>query len=198
KMNNMSRTWWKTIAAACSLAACGALAQQLPAPLRGGPPSDVPVAVQVLRWHMLDTEVSALTFRSMDQLFTTRTVPRSGAVWQLPRADREPGFTYQWQGQAFQAAQFPERTHTNALLIIRDGRIISEIYRNNSSEHTRFIGWSMTKSITSVLIGCALADGHIESLDTPIVRYLPELTGGGYEGASIRDVMEMRSGVEYE
>ena len=56
----------------------------------------------------------------------------------------------------------------------------------------------MTKSITSVLIGCALAEGRIDSLDTPITRYLPELSHGGYDGASIRDVMEMRSGVDYE
>src|SRR5690606_37982450 len=73
-----------------------------------------------------------------------------------------------------------------------------EIYRNNTDERTRFIGWSMTKSITSVLIGCALAEGRIDSLDTPITHYLPELSGGGYDGASIRNVMEMRSGVDYE
>jgi CubicO group peptidase (beta-lactamase class C family) len=42
---------------------------------------------------------------------------------------------------------------------MKDGKIVSEIYRNNSNERNRFIGWSMTKSITSVLVGCALADG---------------------------------------
>jgi hypothetical protein len=52
--------------------------------------------------------------------------------------------------------------------------------------------------VTSVLIGCALAEGRIDSLDTPISRYLPELKGGGYEGVSIRHVMQMRSGVDYE
>lgn len=195
----MSSICRSVLVASALLASCGVLAQQeLPPPLRSGPPSEVPVAVQVLRWHMLDSEVSALTFRSMDTLFTTRTVARSGPVWSLPRNDQPLAFTYQWQGQALQAGQFLERTHTNALLVIKDGRIVSEIYRNNSTASTRFIGWSMTKSITSILIGCALADGHIDSLDTPVTRFLPELAGGGYEGASIRDVMEMRSGVEYE
>jgi hypothetical protein len=55
----------------------------------------------------------------------------------------------------------------------------------------------MTKSITSVLVGCALAEGYIDSLDTPISDYLPELEGGGYDGVSIRHVMQMRSGVDY-
>ncbi len=172
--------------------------QVLPPPLVGGPPSQVPVAVQILRWHMLDNDVSALAFRSMDSLFTTRTVARSGPVWALPHSDHPLDFTYSWQGAALTAEQFLERTYTNALLVLKDGHIVSEIYRNNSNERSRFIGWSMTKSVTSVLIGCALAEGRIDSLDTPIAYYLPELKGGGYDGVSIRQVMQMRSGVDYE
>ncbi|WP_243450882.1 serine hydrolase [Sphingosinicella sp. CPCC 101087] len=172
--------------------------QTLPAPLAQGPGSSVPVAIQTLRWHMLDGDVNALTFRSMDTLFTTRSVPRSGPVWQLLRADRPLNFTYRHNGNEHSAEDFLERTYTNALIVMKNGRIVTEIYRNNSDARTRFIGWSMTKSITSVLVGCALAEGRIRSLDDPITDYLPELRGGGYEGASIRDVLEMRSGVDYE
>ena len=171
--------------------------QELPSPLNIDPPSDVPVAVQILRWEMLESRVNSLMFRSMDELFTTRTVARSGPVWELPRADQALDFSYRWQGETRPAEEVLERTFTNALLIMKEGRIVSEIYRNNSHEDSRFIGWSMTKSITSVLVGCALADGYIDSLDTPISDYLPELTGGGYDGVSIRHVMQMRSGVDY-
>jgi CubicO group peptidase (beta-lactamase class C family) len=170
----------------------------LPPPIAQGPPSDVPAAIQILRWSMLDPNVNALTFRSMDTLFTTRTVPRAGPVWQLPRADHALDFTYSYKGATYTPAQFLDRTYTNALLVIKDGRIVAEIYRNNSNERTRFIGWSMTKSITSVLIGCALAEGRFKSLDDRIETYLPELKGGGYEGVTIRQIMQMRSGVDYE
>jgi CubicO group peptidase (beta-lactamase class C family) len=119
-------------------------------------------------------------------------------VWTLPHGDHPLNFAYEWQGATLPAEQILERTYTNALLVMKDGRIVSEIYRNNSDERSRFIGWSMTKSVTSVLIGCALAEGRIDSLDTPITRYLPELKGGGYDGVSIRHVMQMRSGVDYE
>jgi hypothetical protein len=181
------------------LGATQATAQQvLPPPLQGGPPSEVPVAVQILRWHMNDGDLNALSFQGMDQLFTTRTVARSGAVWPLPRADHALDFTYAWQGSTRAAQDVLDRTYTNALLVIKDGRIVTELYRNGSDERSRFIGWSMTKSITSVLVGCALAEGRIASLDTPISDYLPELKGGGYEGVSIRHVMQMRSGVDYE
>lgn len=171
--------------------------QTLPPPI-AGQPSDVPVAVQILRWHMLDNNVSALVFREMDQLFTIRTVARSGPVWTIPRTDHDLDFSYTWEGNTYEAHEFLERTYTNALLVMKDGKIVSEIYRNNATPDSRFIAWSMTKSITSILVGCALEGGLIGSLDTPISDYLPELIGGGYEGVSIRHVMQMRSGVDYE
>jgi CubicO group peptidase (beta-lactamase class C family) len=188
-------------AAALALAAVpGMLGAQtaLPPQLSGGPPSDVPVAIQLLRWSMLDPGVNTLAFRSMDTLFTTRTVPHAGTPWALPRADHALDFTYAYQGQSYTPDQFLDRTYTNALLVMKDGKIVSEIYRNNSNERTRFMGWSMTKSITSVLIGCALAEGRIKSLDDQITAYLPELKGGGYDGVTIRQIMQMRSGVDYE
>jgi CubicO group peptidase (beta-lactamase class C family) len=193
------RLRWVVVLLVSSLYPVRGPAQQvLPGPLAGGPSSEVPVAVQILRWHMLDNDVSSLMFRSMDTLFTTRTVARGGPVWQLPRDDHDLKVDYQWQGQHYTTQQFLERTYTNALLVMKDGRIVSEIYRNASSERSHFMGWSMTKSVTSILVGCALAQGRIESLDTPISRYLPELKGGGYDGVSIRQVMQMRSGVDYE
>ena len=184
--------------AALMLGSSALAQQQLPEPLRIDPPSEVPVAVQILRWQMLDNSVSALMFRSMDELFTTRIVARSGAVWHLPRSDQSLDFSYEWNGTEYAADDFLERSYTNALLVMKDGRIVSETYRNNSDAGSRFIGWSMTKSLTSVLIGCALEDGLIESLDEPISSYLPELNGGAYEGVTIRQVMQMRSGVDYE
>lgn len=60
------------------------------------PASTVPPAVQQLRRDMLDPGINVLTFRSMDRIFTTRTVARSGPVWELPRADHELNLTYQY------------------------------------------------------------------------------------------------------
>lgn len=172
--------------------------QILPSALTEGPPSTVPIAVQIARWHMLDGDINMLTFRSMDRLFTTRTVAHAGTPWRLPRADAPLAFTYSFGGKSYSPEDFLDRTYTNALLVMKDGKIVSEIYRNNSDENSRFIGWSMTKSITSLLVGCALSDGRIASLDDDIIAYLPELKGGGYDGVTIRQVLEMRSGVDYE
>ena len=81
---------------------------------------------------------------------------------------------------------------------MKDGRIVAEIYRNNTGPATRFMAFSMTKSITSVLIGCALEEKRIKSIDDAITVYLPELKSGAYNGVTIRQIMQMRSGVDYE
>lgn len=162
------------------------------------PPSPIEPAVQQMRRAMLDPDLNSLTFHNMDQLFTTRVVGRSGPVWHLPHTDHALDFTYSFEGKTYTPEQFIERTYTNAMLIMKDGRVIYETYRNNTSETTRFIAFSMTKSIISVLIGVALEEKRIKSLDDPIDRYLPELSSGGYHGVTIRQILQMRSGVDYE
>jgi CubicO group peptidase (beta-lactamase class C family) len=160
--------------------------------------SQVPVAIQELRRHMLDSDVSTLTFHNMDEIFTTRKVGHSGAVWQLPVHTAPLTVSYSWAGQSYTSDQFLERTYTNALLVIKNGQVVSETYRNNTNAQTHFMSWSMAKSITSILVGKALEEGRIKSLDDKITTYLPELKDGGYKDATIRQVLEMRSGVDYE
>lgn len=193
----------KTILSCVGLAAASlsSVAQSEPvlAPqLQGGEPSSVPVTVQNLRWAMLNPDVNSLTFRSMDQLFTTRTVAHAGPASPLPRADAPLNFTYSFSGQSYSAEQGIERTHTNAILVMKDGRIVYEAYRNNSNSSSRFMGWSTTKSLVSLMVGIALDQGLIKSIDDPVDRYLPELAEGGYKGVTIRQILQMRSGVDYE
>jgi CubicO group peptidase (beta-lactamase class C family) len=160
--------------------------------------SQVPAAVQEVRRQVLKAPVNSFYFQQMDALFETRQVPRSGPVWYLPRSDCKLEFSYSWAGETFGAEEFLDRTFTNALVVLKDGRIVSEIYRNRSGPATRFMSWSAAKSFTSTLVGLALAEGKIKSLDDPVTQYLPELRRGGYNGVTIRQVLQMRSGVAYE
>jgi hypothetical protein len=160
--------------------------------------SDVPAAIQELRRRMLDADVNTLTFHNMNEIFWTRTVSRAGPVWELPVHTTSLDFTYEFDGATRRAEDVLERTSTNALLVMRDGVVLAEIYRNNTGPETRFISFSMAKSITSMLIGLALADGYIASLDDPIETYIPELAESAYAGVTIRQILQMRSGVNYE
>ncbi|MEJ2045556.1 MAG: serine hydrolase [Reinekea sp.] len=184
----------------CSLLAFQSKAENIIDPLVAnvGPESEVPVAVQNLRWNMLDRHVNSLTFRSMDTLFTTRQVPRSGEIFPLPKIEADMDLTYAFNGKTYTAEEFLDRTYTNAMLVMKDGHIVYERYLNNMRPETRHIGWSMTKSITSILVGIAYEEGKIKSLDAPITDYIPELSEGAYKGVTIRQILAMASGVEYE
>src|SRR5262245_24941076 len=57
---------------------------------------------------------------------------------------------------------------------------------------------SVVKSITATLIGAAIEDGHIQSIEDPLTRYLPQLSGSAYEGVSIRNLLQMASGVKWD
>lgn len=156
------------------------------------------MAVQQVRWQMLNPGINALTFRAMDQFFDTREVRRRGTIWPIPRRDAPLDFHYTFEGVTYTPDDFLERSFTNALVVIKDGAIVYENYRNMSHDRSRFMAWSMTKSIVSTLVGIALNEGRIASIEDPIVKYLPELKDGAYAGVSIRQVLEMRSGVDYE
>jgi len=188
------------LATACGLAllACAAHSQPMPPPPAGAPASSVPVALQEVRWQMLNPGINALTFRSMDRIFDTREVTHRRATWAIPRNDAPLNFRYEFAGAARTPEDFLDRTYTNALVVIKDGAIVYENYRNLCDDSTRFMGWSMTKSIVSTLVGIALEEKRIASIEDPIVKYLPELARGAYRDVSIRQVLEMRSGVDYE
>jgi CubicO group peptidase (beta-lactamase class C family) len=155
-------------------------------------------AVIAMRRQLLNPDAESYTFRDTDRVFESRAVPRSGAVWDLPSQN---GFTMPKDtvgGQSYDYQQFAERTYTYAFLVIRHGKVVFEDYRNRSEPMTRFLSMSMAKTITSMLVGIALSEHKIASLDDPAEKYVPELKGSGYEGVTIRQILQMRSGIDYE
>jgi len=138
-----------------------------------------------------------LTFQHMDQLFATRGVKASEKPWVLPKDQKAFDVSVTFDGKTYALAEFLEKTSTNALLVINNGRIVAERYRNGSNRSSRFISWSMAKSITSTLIGIALSEGKIANLDDPVTKYLPQMEGSGYQGVTIRHLLMMRSGVDW-
>jgi CubicO group peptidase (beta-lactamase class C family) len=151
-----------------------------------------------MRWQWLNPEINAFTFRENDRVFESRPVRAHGERWLLPHEGAMAMPAIEFAGETRDYQRFAEDTFTNALLVIRDGRVVFEDYRNRSDELTRFIGFSMSKTITAMLVGIALDQGKIASLDDPVTKYLPELAGTGYDGVTLRQVMQMRSGVDYQ
>lgn len=143
--------------------------------------------------------VQVRTFRSTHQIFPTRTIRRAGAVRQLPfRKTQLENFTIRSRGADFDFFDYVSRNRVAGLLILKDDDIAFEHYDFGNDAATRWMSMSMAKSISTTLVGAAIKDRLIGGVEEPLVRYLPELEGSAYHGVSIRDLLQMTSGVHWD
>ncbi len=137
-------------------------------------------------------------FRAMDEVFPYREVAAGGPVWAFDEAPEALPETYTHGGEVRRIDRFLDETATTGLIVIRDGAITHEDYRLGADETSRFTSWSVAKSVLSALIGIAVADGDIESIDDPLDRYVPALQGSGYAGVTVEQALTMSSGVLFD
>lgn len=155
---------------------------------------------EALRRAFVSPENRAEKFQRPDAYFPHRVAKPGDKVLKLPKSKLADDFEvyYAWEGEWYSLDDFNERTNTNALLILKDGKIVREIYRNGATPESRFISWSTGKSVTSTLVGMAIDDGYIDDVNDPLTKYLPELAGSAYDDVTIRDALQMTSGVEWD
>jgi CubicO group peptidase (beta-lactamase class C family) len=137
--------------------------------------------------------------------FVNRGVPNAPPIAALRPAPAEvPSVygtvTYPSANRTTTAAlnAFLSSTGTRALLILRDDSLLLEQYANGSSHTAIQTSFSAAKSFDSTLIGIAIGEGSIGSVDDPVVRYVPELAGRGLESVTIRHLLGMDSGFRYD
>jgi CubicO group peptidase (beta-lactamase class C family) len=94
-------------------------------------------------------------------------------------------------------AAFMEDQRMAGLVLIRDGKVRLEKYARGNSAESRYTSFSMAKSFTGLLVGAAIKDGLIGSLDDQLTKYLPELKGSAYDGVTLGQAMTMTSGVKW-
>ncbi|MEE9452981.1 MAG: serine hydrolase [Paracoccaceae bacterium] len=85
-----------------------------------------------------------------------------------------------------------------ALVVLKDGKLAHEAYFKGTDTTDLRISWSVAKSFLSGLMGIVVAEGLIESLDDPVTKYVEKLVGTAYDGVSIRNVLNMASGVAFD
>jgi CubicO group peptidase (beta-lactamase class C family) len=93
--------------------------------------------------------------------------------------------------------EYLERNQTVAFLIIQNDTIQYEKYFEGYSQDAIVASFSMAKSVTSILIGCAIDDGYIQSVNEPITNYIPELKQNGLQGVTIEHLLQMTSGIRF-
>ena len=134
------------------------------------------------------------------KVFPSRVVENIAPVSILPGA---PGslpelltYRYQEQDRTENLDELLKRSETSAFLVIQDDQLVVERYLGSTREdiHTSF---SVAKSFNSALIGAAIADGFIHSVDDRVIDYVPEIAGRGLDDLTIRNLLRMDTGILY-
>lgn len=138
------------------------------------------------------------TFPRMGELFPTAALRPALSPFLFPEGQAiELPQTYVFDGRPQSAEAFIERTDTSALLVLKDGSIRMERYFLTGGRDVPWISWSVAKSFVSALVGIAIDEGLIASVDEAITRYVGSLTSSAYDGVRIGDVLQMSSGARW-
>jgi CubicO group peptidase (beta-lactamase class C family) len=132
-----------------------------------------------------------------DQVYEGRLVRHATTPSSLARAPSEPAVRYEYQGRTFTLDDYLARNPATGLLVARGDTILVERYQYARNDRHRFTSWSMAKTVTAMLIGIAIAEGHIRSVDDPAAGYVPALAGTEYGRTSLRHLLQMSSGVRF-
>lgn len=143
-----------------------------------------------------DESVRVGSFSNLDRIFPHNTLKRAASPLPLPRAASEPKIDY-WFDQIYMLDDFLARQRITGLLLIKNGEILIERYQYGRNAANHFDSNSMAKSIVSLAVGMALAEGKISSLDDAVSKYEPKLAGSLYGDTSIRNLLRMSSGVRF-
>ncbi|MBV61999.1 serine hydrolase domain-containing protein [Abyssibacter profundi] len=128
-------------------------------------------------------------------ILPTQVVRANPAAAALPEAQVDLSqLTYEVNGRTRTLEQYMESGQTNAIAFMHNGQFIYEDYQNGYNPKTRAHMWSVTKSVTTALVGIAVAEGLVDSIHDPIKRYIPEAADTVWEGVSIEDLLQMESG----
>ena len=146
----------------------------------------------------LPSEEREVAFGAIDQLFPTRTITASSDPRPLVDAPLPLGqLAYQVDQPQHTIDQLLSDQRVRGFLVLQGNRILFEHYAPDHSPDTRWISFSVTKSVTSMLIGASISDGFIDSVEDPVTRYLPRFIGTAYENVTVGQVLQMASGIKW-
>lgn len=138
------------------------------------------------------------TFRHTDQVFPSALVKPGGRAFPLlPAAKPLHDVTFLSAGRVLHLDDYIRFNRVAGLLVLQGGQIALERYEFGNTPQTRWVSFSVVKSMTSTLAAAALKDRMIDGLDDAVTKYLPTLRGSAYDGASVRNILQMASGVRW-
>jgi len=147
--------------------------------------------------RLFDADVIVGHFSHMDDVAPIKTLTSNEQVRTLTPAPAQLPETFTYQGEERSLQDWISGSSTTALVVIQDENLVFEDYYLGTQATDKRISWSMAKSFLSALFGIAVSEGKITDLNAPVTDYVPSLKGSGYDGVSIKNVLQMSSGVYF-
>ena len=154
-----------------------------------------PGGAAILTWT---PEQQAWGYRNMEKIAPARIFKRGKTVHVLKAAVKQIDPTFTAGDKSYNTESYMREFRASGVLVIKNGIIVLERYGLGRSPKDRWTSFSVAKSLTSTLIGAAIKDGMIKSLDDPVTLYIPELKGSAYEEVTVRQLITMTSGVKWD
>lgn len=138
-------------------------------------------------------------FQHVREIVPTARIGRGGAVLELDRHQRDlGGLVFELPaGGRMTVSEMVEQTSTDGFLVLHHGRIVTERYENGMTSSTTHLLQSVSKSVAGTVAGIVAGRGLLDPA-AAATEYLPELSGTSFDGATLRDVLDMRTGTGYD
>jgi CubicO group peptidase (beta-lactamase class C family) len=159
----------------------------------GFPIADRALPVQPGEPHRLKYRVGA--YSHFDEIYPTHRIKRAAAPWLFKRSQAD--IRYYYRGNRSSISDYWSRNPVTGLLIAKDDHILCEYYQYGRTDRDRLISQSMAKSIIGMLIGAAITEGAIKSVNDAAETYVAGFKGTEYGATPIRDLLHMSSGVDF-
>src|SRR5260370_4614647 len=134
-------------------------------------------------------------FSHGDEIFPRRRIARAASPWMFKRSQVD--IRYRFRGSPSSLTEYMSRNPVTGLLVAKHDEILFESYQYARTDRNRFFSGSMAKTITGMLIGIAIAEGAIKSVDDTPETYVRGFKDTEYGKTPIRDLLHMSSGVEF-
>nr|WP_157038903.1 serine hydrolase [Rhodopseudomonas palustris] len=157
------------------------------------PTAHLPRAEDFLLWP---PNVQAYGYRIVDKLFNSRVI-RKGPSPRPLRYGQHVQIEYRSDGATLSLDDFIDRNSLSGLIVLKNGKVVIEQYGLGLLPSDRWSTMSTVKSITATLVGVALQDGAIHSLDDAVTNYVPSLAGSAYEDVAVKHLLTMSSGIRW-
>jgi CubicO group peptidase (beta-lactamase class C family) len=157
-----------------------------------------PAGLLVDKYSYMAQPYSFYYFHHMDLLgLRSDWIQKAKRVYPLREPAREWATDYTFRNSRYSLDDYFKRNFVTGFLVLHKDQIIVEKYFHDADRQSRFVSQSLSKSIVSILVGAAIEDGAIKSVEDPVTKYLPYLSKSGYRNVSVKNVLQMSTGVEY-